>query len=43
MSASVIIRRQLKAMEADIALVDELRGHAKTEGGRMSAALVIMS
>jgi hypothetical protein len=36
MSPTRIIRKQLKAIEAELELVDSLRDLAKTEGGRMT-------
>ncbi|MCW1431581.1 hypothetical protein [Novosphingobium sp. JCM 18896] len=36
MSPTRIIRKQLKAIEAELELVDGLRDLAKTEGGRMT-------
>lgn len=36
MSATRIIRKQLRAIELKLALIDELRDLAKTEGGRMT-------
>jgi len=36
MSATRIIRKQLKVIELQLALLDEFRDLAKTEGGRMT-------